>query len=77
MIILEEIVQVAKQQNKELAALTDDLPLVDSGLDSLCMAVLVAVLDDRLGLDPFERDEQMSFPVTLGDLISLYEHAAT
>jgi hypothetical protein len=76
-IILEEIAQVARQQNKLLAPLTDDLPLVNSGLDSLCMAVLVALLDDRLGLDPFEKDGQMSFPVTLGDFVSLYENAVT
>ena len=41
-----------------------------------CVAVLVASLDDSLGVDPFDRDGDISFPVTLGDFIALYEHAA-
>jgi acyl carrier protein len=75
-IILDHIVQIAEQQRKQLAPLTDDLPLLDSGLDSLCIAVLVASLDDSLGIDPFDRDGDIAFPVTLGDFIGLYEHAA-
>ena len=43
-------------QNKTLAVLSDDLPLMESGLDSLCIAVLVASLDDELELDPFSSD---------------------
>jgi len=75
-IILDHIAQIAEQQRKQLAPLTDDLPLLDSGLDSLCIAVLVASLDDSLGIDPFDRDGDIAFPVTLGDFIGLYEHAA-
>jgi acyl carrier protein len=56
--------------------LTDDLPLLDSGLDSLCMAVLVASLEDTLDLDPFADENIDGFPVTLGDFIKLYENAA-
>ncbi len=74
-IILEHIVRIAKQQKKTLAPLTDDLPLLDLGLDSLCIAVLVASLDDSLGVDPFDQDGDISFPVTIGDFIALYEHA--
>jgi acyl carrier protein len=74
-VILEHIVRIAAQQKKTLAPLTDDLPLLESGLDSLCVAVLVASLDDSLGVDPFDRDGDISFPVTLGDFIALYEHA--
>jgi hypothetical protein len=75
-VILERIVLIARQQDKPLAALTDDLPLMGSGLDSLCIAILVANLDDELGLDPFAADEQVAFPVTLGDFIRFYENAA-
>ncbi len=74
-IILENIVRIAAQQKKSLAPLTDNLPLLDSGLDSLCIAVLVASLDDGLGIDPFNQDGDISFPVTLGEFIALYEHA--
>jgi acyl carrier protein len=75
-IILEHILRIAQQQKKTLAPLEDSLPLLESGLDSLSIAVLVASLDDSLGLDPFDRDGDMPFPVTLGDFIALYEHAA-
>jgi acyl carrier protein len=74
--ILEEIVRIADQQKKTLAPLTDDLALLNSGLDSLCIAVLVASLDDSLGIDPFDRDGDVAFPVTLGDFIALYENVA-
>jgi acyl carrier protein len=75
-VILEEIARIAVQQKKTLAPLSDDLPLLNSGLDSLCLAVLVASLDDNLGIDPFDRDGDVLFPVTLGDFIALYENVA-
>ena len=74
--VLAEIKQVAAEQHKALAALTDDLPLLQSGLDSLCLAVLVARLSDELGIDPFDRaDDETGLPVTVGDFIALYEGA--
>ena len=68
--------EVAREQNKTLAPLSDDLGLLDTGLDSLCFAIIVARLEDRFGLDPFSADEEIDFPVTVGDFIRLYEHAA-
>ena len=74
--ILSQIRQVGREQDRKLSPLTDDLRLVDSGLDSLCFAVLVARLEMVLGVDPFTENEDAVFPVTLGDFISFYEHAA-
>ena len=74
--ITEQITQIAQRQKKKLAPLTDDLPLLESGLDSLCIAVLVASLDDTLDIDPFGDDGDVAFPVTLGDFIKLYENAS-
>ncbi len=68
--------QVAKEQDKELVPLSDDLGLLESGLDSLCFAIIVARLEDTMGLDPFSQDEDVEFPVTVGDFIKLYEDAA-
>jgi acyl carrier protein len=68
--------EVARDQHKTLAPLSDDLGLLDTGLDSLCFAVIVARLEDTLGLDPFSTDEEIDFPVTVGDFIRLYEHEA-
>ena len=74
--VLSEIEQIAEQQQKTLAPLTDDSILLNTGLDSLCFAVLVARLEDRLGVDPFSESDDISFPVTLGDFVRVYENAA-
>ena len=49
---------------------------MNSGLDSLCFAVLIARLEDRLGVDPFSTSDAIEFPVTLGDFVRVYENAA-
>ena len=74
--IMSEMQKIAQEQEKELAPLRDDLVLLDSGFDSLCFAVLVARLEDQLGLDPFTRSDDTTFPLTLGDLVRVYENAA-
>jgi hypothetical protein len=67
--------KVAADQGRTLAPLTDTLPLVDSGLDSLSFAIVVACLEDNLGVDPFSTPEWTDFPVTLGDFVELYDRA--
>jgi len=74
--VISQIEIVADQQKKKLAPLTDDLILIESGLDSLCLALLVAKLDDTLGYDPFTESDDVNFPVTLGEFVRLYEDAA-
>ena len=74
--ILSQIRQIAQEQDKNLAPLTDDLVLLESGLDSLSFAILVAHLEDALGMDPFSTSDDVSFPVTLGQFIKFYEDAA-
>jgi acyl carrier protein len=75
--VLSEFQQVASEHRKELAPLDDELLLLNTGLDSLCIAVVVARLEDALGYDPFVIGDDMTFPVTVGDFIRLYEkHAA-
>lgn len=68
--------QVAGEQNRTLAPLSDDLGLLETGLDSLCFAIIVARLEDALGVDPFSAEDAVGFPVTVGDFIRLYERAA-
>jgi Phosphopantetheine attachment site len=75
-IIISEINDVASEQGKAVASLMDDMPLLDSGLDSLCFAILVARLEDKLGVDPFTASNDVYFPVTLGDFVRFYESAA-
>ena len=75
-VVLDQIARVAAEHHKPLVPLTDDLPLLDSGLDSLCLAVIVARLEEELGVDPFSTSDDARFPVTIGDVIALYEEAA-
>jgi acyl carrier protein len=74
--VIAQFRQVAQEQGRRIAALTDDLVLLQSGLDSLCFAIVVVRLEMSLGVDPFTTDEEIRFPVTLGDFIQFYEDAA-
>ena len=65
---------VAREQQRKLAPLNDELKLLESGLDSLSFALIVARLEDSLGVDPFDTAE--TFPVTFGDFVRLYESRA-
>jgi len=73
---MSQIEQVAEEQQVKLPPLSDDLVLLDSGLDSLGFAILVARLEDVLGVDPFTASDDVYFPVTLGDFVRVYENAA-
>jgi hypothetical protein len=75
--VLSQFEQVAQEQKVTLPPLSDELVLLESGLDSLGFAILVARLEDTLGYDPFSSSEDVFFPVTLGDFIRVYENAAS
>jgi len=66
--------QVAQEQKRKLARLSDDLKLLESGLDSLSFALIVARLEDAVGFDPFDSEDDIKFPVTFGDFVRLYEN---
>ena len=73
--VISEIQQIAEENKKHLPPLTDDLLLLDSGLDSVAIAILVVRLEEALGFDPFTESDDVAYPVTLGDFIRVYEHA--
>lgn len=73
--IFAVIQEVAQEQGKILPPLSASLGLADTGLDSLCLAIIVARLEDRLGIDPFSAADGDTFPTTLGDFVQLYEAA--
>ena len=74
--VISQIQQIGEEGKKSLPPLTDDLVLLESGLDSLAIAILVARLEETLGLDPFTESDDISYPVTLGDFVRFYENAA-
>lgn len=75
--VTSEFQRVALEQDRPLAPLADDLSLLRSGLDSLSLAIIVARLEEQLGIDPFNADEFVEFPVTFGDFVRLYESLTT
>ncbi len=74
--VIAQFKRVAREHDKQLATLTDDLLLLDSGLDSLSFAIVVTRLEISLGVDPFSADEDARFPVTFGQFVEFYENAA-
>jgi len=74
--VVSEIQRLAEENGRQTPDLTDDLVLLDSGLDSLAMAILVVRLEEALGFDPFAESDDAPYPVTLGDFIRFYEHGA-
>jgi acyl carrier protein len=75
--IISTIQQIAREQQVTLPPLADDLSLHDTGFDSLGFAILVARLEDDLGIDPFTISEDAAFPLTIGDFIEAYENVPT
>jgi len=69
------IERVASDNDCPLAPLTDDLVLLESGLDSLSLAVLIVRLEDEFNVDPFSGYIAGDFPMTLGDFFAAYERA--
>lgn len=73
--VLAQIMWVASEHGKRLTRLGDDLLLVDSGIDALCLEVICNRLEARLGTDIFTGDEDTPVPVTVGGFIKLWERA--
>ena len=72
--IISAMQQIATEQQVTLPPLTDDLSLHETGFDSLGFAILVARLEDDLGIDPFTISEDATFPLTVGDFVRAYEN---
>jgi acyl carrier protein len=66
--------RIAGEQKVALPPLNDGLSLHETGFDSLGFAILVARLEDELGIDPFTISENAAFPLTVGDFIRAYEN---
>ena len=52
--------------------LTDDVVLLETGLDSLGFATFVMELEAELGFDPFSLSEEPYYPRTFGELVTYY-----
>lgn len=66
--------EVLVSSNSQLSGpLTDDVVLLESGLDSLGFAILVARLEEDLGWDPFSISNDPFYPSTFKDFVSFYD----
>lgn len=76
-VIIEAIQRIAEENDLELSSsLNDDSVLLESGLDSLGFAILVADLEGSLGFDPFVMMDEPVYPKTLGEFVTIYEKFA-
>ena len=73
--IKETYLEVLEQTGSKLLVpeLTDDVILLESGLDSLGFAILVATLEEKLEFDPFTMMDEPFYPSTFGEFVSIYE----
>ena len=53
--------------------LQDDSVLLETGMDSMGFAVLVAKLEEDLGVDPFSMMDEPVYPRTLAEFVAIYE----
>lgn len=69
-------VLVLEQTDRKLTVdkLEDSTIMLDSGLDSLGFVILVSVLSEEIGFDPFSSMEDPIFPKTFGEFVSVYEN---
>lgn len=65
--------RIASEHGRRLEPLTDELKLLESGLDSLSLAIVVMHLADSLGVDPLNGGRSIQFPATLGEFVRMYE----
>ena len=79
---LEQQIKQAMQQVAELSdcKLVEPIGcntlLLESGLDSLGYAMLVAQLEEDLGFDPFTEMEIDIYPSTFAEFLAIYQQCA-
>ena len=65
--------EIASDNGVELNShIIDDTVLLESGLDSLGFAILIARLEEELGYDPFTMMDEPVYPQTFGQLVEVY-----
>ena len=73
---IEEIfLNVLEQTDSSLLVekLSAEVVLLESGLDSLGFAILVATLEEELDYDPFTMLDEPIYPTTFGEFVDIYE----
>lgn len=74
--IIAVIHETADMRGSKIDVLVDDTVLLESGLDSLGFAILVARLEEELNYDPFVLMDEPVYPRTLAEFIEIYQRFA-
>lgn len=74
--VVNTLSELLYEEMGEHVTLDDKLVLLESGLDSLGLAVLIVRLEGTLGFDPFTISDTPYYPRTLGELIVFYENTS-
>lgn len=74
--ITTAIQETADMRGTEIGVLTGETVLLESGLDSLGFAILVARLEEELGYDPFVMMDVPVYPRTLSEFVEIYQRFA-
>lgn len=75
--IITAITETADMRGTDIIGLLiDETVLLESGLDSLGFAILVARLEEELGYDPFLLMDEPVYPRTLGEFVAIYQRFA-
>jgi acyl carrier protein len=74
--VVNALSELLYEEMGEHVNLDDKLVLLESGLDSLGLAVLIVRLEGTLGFDPFTISDTPYYPRTLGELIIFYENTS-
>ncbi|MFN4043802.1 acyl carrier protein [Limnobacter sp.] len=75
--ILSLMKEIASESDIQLNAdISSATVLLESGLDSLGFAILIARLEEELGYDPFTIMAEPVYPQTFGELVAIYERFA-
>jgi len=69
--------EIASESGVELnSQINGATVLLESGLDSLGFAILIARLEEELGYDPFTMMDEPVYPQTFGQLVEIYQRFA-
>jgi hypothetical protein len=73
--IRSALAKMAAEHGRTLPPLLEEVALAHYGLDAADMAVVVATLEDSLGVNPFGSSERPGFSITLAEFVRLYDRA--
>ena len=70
---IQKIMQQTAADNEiELLVISDDMVLLESGLDSMGFASVIIQLEEVFGEDPFLASEEIIYPKTFKELADFY-----